>query len=163
MSAQDIRELLEEAIRVERNIASLYMLYSKAFPAHADMWRRLSMEEHNHGSMLGALRPFVESGHLTAKCLGNPDINSLKAQNQRVEEKLTLYRLYPPAMQDAYAFAVEIENSTAEINYKNLHAGQVDSKIAVVFQELGDVCSDHASTISSALNAASGDRAAPQD
>jgi hypothetical protein len=117
--------LLDEAIRHELNVSSLYFEFCQAFAEDSDFWWKLSVEEQGHAGLLRVVR----------KLLGaelEREILPLRAEeiaqsNRNLEELLEQIEHQPPSREDAFRIALGIETSTDGLIYEHALQPEEDS------------------------------------
>ena len=84
--------LFNEAIRVERNIASFYTLCAKHFKEDRVFWQTLSEEEEHHADILESGLELLLEENLFPDEILDLDIKELKATNDKLEERISQFQ-----------------------------------------------------------------------
>jgi hypothetical protein len=113
-----ITELFEESIRLERLVATLYLTYARLFSEHSEFWSKLSQEEENHAALIrSGLEQLYKFDLFPLNALA-ADINSIKENCRRIQEKIDLFKVSAPDLKSAYEFAISIENGAGESHFQ---------------------------------------------
>ncbi len=80
--------LFNEAIRVERNIASFYTLCATHFKDDQLFWQMLSEEEEHHAKILESGLELLLEQNLFPNTILDLDIEELKATNDKLEKEI---------------------------------------------------------------------------
>lgn len=132
----DLEDFIEEAIKLERNAAEIYAIFSQAIPEDADFWSGLSWEERNHASLLKTARDiFMPPDQFPSEMLP-AFIQSLIESNNWLETVRQEYIKVRPDRQTAFAVALKIEDSAGEKHFQKVMENPSDSKIVKIFQKL---------------------------
>jgi hypothetical protein len=148
MSA-DPRQLVEEAIKLEFNMAELYISFHNRFPEDASFWWDLAIEEKNHASLLVDNKQcLLDSGLFQSE---NADELLAALANTNNAMTGTLRReLQSPPLERILAFnlALRLEESAWENHFQ--HAMQITehtSDALKLLQSLNKDDKDHANRI----------------
>lgn len=96
---EELYLLLDESIKLELNIADLYMIFRNEFPEDADFWWRLTLEEKNHSALLlSSKKHFAPVCKFPTELLA-PKLPQLKDANANLAELIAQYRECPPSTQ----------------------------------------------------------------
>ena len=91
-----LSSIINEAIRLELNLAKLYLNFHLKFPDDANFWWKLTMEEENHASLLRSAREYFIPADVFPRNMLSSDLAPLVEINRRVENLLVLYQRTPP-------------------------------------------------------------------
>ncbi len=139
--------LFNEAIRVERNIASFYTLCATHFKEDQLFWQMLSEEEEHHAKILeSGLELLLEQNLFPDSILGL-DIEELKATNNKLEEKIAECKEKMPGKKEAYTYALELEQASLEFFFQQTASKKADEKALKIFDNLVGFDKDHAQRI----------------
>ena len=139
--------LFNEAIRVERNIASFYTLCATHFKDDQLFWQMLSEEEEHHAKILeSGLELLLEQNLFPDSILGL-DIEELKATNNKLEEKIAECKENVPGKKEAYTYALELEQASLEFFFQQTTSKRADEKALKIFDNLVGFDKDHAQRI----------------
>lgn len=139
--------LFNEAIRVERNIASFYTLCAKHFKEDRVFWQTLSEEEEHHADILESGLELLLEENLFPDEILDLDIKDLKAVNGRLEEKISQFQEKAPDRKEAYAYALELEQASLEFFFQQTTSKKSDEKALKIFDNLVGFDKDHAQRI----------------
>jgi hypothetical protein len=144
---EELLRVMDEAVRLEQNVADLYLVFHHAFQRDADFWWRLTFEEQGHAALIRGARGFLR------ECSGFPDegllptLQDLRECNKRITLLLQEYREKPPGREQAFSVAVELEESAGEAHFQLAMECTPSSKTQEVFQSLNRDDRDHADRI----------------
>lgn len=142
-----LTQLAEEAIRLELNIARLYLLFHDICPEDIEFWRTLVIEENNHAALIrSGIEFFVEAGFFPVEILP-PSILELHQANQKLLSLIEQYDNKPPSREEAFKIALETERSAGEIHFQRMMTKSADSRVVELFQKLNLDDKDHAKRI----------------
>ena len=150
-------ELIEESIRLEKNVAALYQLYAELFPEDADFWRQLQLEEESHARLLrDAKDAFIGRGKFPAELMAGT-VEELRQANTTVLALTEQFRSAPPSRKEACEAAILIENESGESHYTRFMDKDPESAAETVFQQLNKQDKDHERRIKEKLASMQGD------
>ncbi|GAX61133.1 hypothetical protein SCALIN_C17_0167 [Candidatus Scalindua japonica] len=139
--------LFNEAIRVERNIASFYSLCATHFEDDRLFWQMLSEEEEHHAKILESGLELLLDQNLFPDAILDLDIKELQATNNKLEEKIAECRENVPDKREAYTYAIELEQASLEFFFQQTASKKADQKALKVFDNLIGFDKDHAKRI----------------
>ncbi len=140
-----LSQLIDESIKLELNIADIYMFFYNTFPEDSEFWWKMSLEEKNHASLIKSGRDtFLDQ--FPHKLLA-PSLQKLCNTNNKLIPLLKEYREKPPSRETAFNIALDLEQSTGELHFQIAMEKQVTSGIMKIFQELNNDYKDHANRI----------------
>jgi hypothetical protein len=139
--------LFNEAIRVERNIASFYSLIATHFKDDQLFWQMLSEEEKHHAKILESGLELLLEQSLFPNAIQDLDIKELKATNDTLEEKIAECKEKAPDKKEAYSYALELEQASLEFFFQQTASGKSDEKAIKIFDNLVGFDKDHAQRI----------------
>ena len=136
MQHNQLSELIEESIRLEKNVAALYLLYAELFPEDADFWRRLHLEEESHARLIrDAKKAFVGRGKFPYELTAD-SVEELRQANAKVLALTEQFTSDPPSRKEACEAAILIENESGESHYTRFM--EKDPESAAVTLEMVD-------------------------
>jgi len=139
--------LFNEAIRVERNIASFYMLCATHFKDDQLFWQMLSEEEEHHAKILESGLELLLEQNLFPDAILDLDIKELKETNSDLEDKIAECREKAPGKREAYTYALELEQASLEFFFQQTASKRADEKATKIFDNLVGFDKDHAQRI----------------
>ena len=139
--------LFNEAIRVERNIASFYALCATHFKDDQLFWQMLSEEEEHHAKILESGLELLLEQNLFPDAILDLDIKELKETNSMLEEKIGECKERMPDKKDAYTYALELEQASLEFFFQQTVSDKADKKATKIFDNLVGFDKDHAQRI----------------
>ena len=139
--------LFNEAIRVERNIASFYTLIATHFKDDQLFWQMLSEEEEHHAKILESGLGLLLEQSLFPNAILDLDIKELKATNDKLEAKIAEYKEKGPGKEEAYSYALELEQASLEFFFQQTTSDKSDEKATKIFDNLVGFDKDHAQRI----------------
>ena len=138
-----LSSIINEAIRLELNLAKLYLNFHLKFPDDANFWWKLTMEEENHASLLRSAREYFIPADVFPRNMLSSDLDPLVEINKRLESLLVLYQQTPPSRKNAFADAIQFEQSAGESHYQHAMSLPRQSPVLKVFQELNSNDKNH--------------------
>jgi ferritin len=142
----ELNLLIEEAIRLEQNVAELYLLFHRLFPEDAQFWWRLSMEEQNHAALLKTVSQMNDTRIQIPKDILPCQLKELKNVNRLLRSAMEELASSPDRTR-AFQLAYTIENSAGELHYDKFMKYGTRSQISEVFRKLNGDDMDHAARI----------------
>ena len=139
--------LFNEAIRVERNIASFYSLCATHFREDQVFWQTLSEEEEHHAKILESGLELLLGENLFPDAILDLDIKDLKVTDDKLEEELAQFREKALDKKEAYAYALELEQASLEFFFQQATSKKSDEKALKIFDNLVGFDKDHAQRI----------------
>ena len=148
----ELKQLANEAIQLELNVAQLYKLFSDAFPQDRSFWWQLAMEEGNHAALIkSGVDYFMDQGLFPQEMLID-NLDVLRAINAELTELIEQYNNKRPSRQIAFAAALKLECSAAEAHYQNMMTCKDGPKMLELFRNLNGEDKDHAERIRTYMN-----------
>ena len=147
--SENLRRLLDEAIKLELNLSEVYLNFHHVFPEDANFWLGLSNEEKNHASLLvdGEQR-FLDSGQFPSEMVGI-SLDALVDMNSTFEGIL-IQDWKSPLIDRALIFnmALRLEESSGEIHFQYaMSETEHPSEALKLLQRLNSYDKDHADRI----------------
>lgn len=143
-----LRQLIEEAIKVELNVAEIYLGFHHRFREDAYFWWKLVLEEKNHAGLLkNGKQHFLDTGMFPDELLVT-SLEALVNANHDLERILKQEKEAPLSRASAFNLAIKLEESVGEIHFQ--HAMQKienPSEALKLFQSLNEDDKDHADRI----------------
>ncbi len=140
-------DLFNEAIRVERNIASFYTLCATYYKDDQLFWQMLSEEEEHHAKILESGLELLLEQDLFPGAILDLDIKELKATNDKLEETIAECKEKVPGKKEAYSYALELEQASLEFFFQQTTSDKSDEKATKIFDNLVGFDKDHAQRI----------------
>jgi hypothetical protein len=144
--------LFNEAIRVERNIASFYALCATHFREDQVFWQTLSEEEEHHAKILESGLELLLEENLFPDAILDLDIKDLKVTNDKLEEKIAQFQEKALNKKETYAYALELEQASLEFFFQQATSNKSDEKALEIFDNLVGFDKDHAQRIQDLIN-----------
>ncbi|MDF7801663.1 hypothetical protein P4C99_19450 [Pontiellaceae bacterium B1224] len=142
METERIEEVIEESIRLELNVASLYQIFS-TLPEDHDFWWQLYMEEKSHATLIRAARDsFLKRGWFPAALVAD-SIEDLRSSNEKIEGLIKQCKTTPPDRHEACRIAVELENEAGELHFTQFMDKEAEDALETVFQQLNRDDKEH--------------------
>lgn len=135
--------LLDESIKLELNVADLYMIFHKTFAEDADFWWQLMLEEKNHGALIRSGKEYYAPIGSFPVDLLSTTLQELKKTNTDIVAIIEQYRASPPSRETAFNVALKIEGAAGEIHFQKFMEKEPESNIAGIFQQLNRDDKDH--------------------
>jgi hypothetical protein len=127
--------IIDEAVRFERNLSSLYLQFLEAFPEDEDFWWELSIDEQRHASSLETGQKLFHDEFAREVVIA--DLDGLRQSNEDLES--TIQRLGKEPLDRAEAFQIALRF-------------ECDENEATLFELLEIGPSDPASTLVDSLH-----------
>ena len=147
-----ILNIVDEAIRLELNLAKLYLNFHLKFPGDANFWWTLTLEEENHASLLRSARDHFIPKDVFPRDMLSSDIQPLIDTNERLERLIGEHRDAPPSRKNAFNVAIRFEQSAGESHYQYAMSLPRQSKVLAVFQELNNNDKNHIERLSAYMD-----------
>ncbi len=150
--SENLTELIDESIRLEQNVADLYLGYQAAFPDDADFWWALALEEKNHAALLRSLKEhFLPLGRVPADLLAS-SLETIRETNREIRELIEKHGRITPSREEAFQTACRLEEGAAEIHFQEFMAREGSSELENIFQRLNADDKDHGKKLRAYMN-----------
>jgi hypothetical protein len=150
MDMKETLTLLHATIDLEINVSDLYLLYSRLYARDAGFWWQLSVEEKNHAALLRSAEHFIHLGKFPEDLLyGKLDV--IREYNADILERIGRHESEPVSAEEAYHYALHIEDSAAELHFQKNMLSNSDSEVMQIFQQLCGEDKNHAQRISALM------------
>ena len=138
-----LSQLIEESIKLELNVAKIYMVFCSTFPEDSDFWWKLSLEEKNHAEIIESGKgTFLLPLQIPSELLA-PSVEMLYKTNKKLSSMLEKYIKKHPSRKMAFNIALDIEQSAGEFHYQLAMEKTPTSNIMKIFQGLNKDNKDH--------------------
>ena len=146
--SDDLRQLIEEAARMELNMAKVYLSFHHRFPEDANFWWKLAIEEENHTALLrSGEQYFLDVGMFPSE-LVDTSLATLKNLNSKLESIISYEEESPLSRAAAFNLAIKLEESAGELHFQHaMHETEHPSEAVKLFQSLNAADVDHADRI----------------
>ncbi len=142
-----LAKIIDESIRLEMNVASLYEIYSSLYPEDSGLWDQLSREEVKHATIIKAGKDvLLSSGEFPGEIL-SPSLQVLHDLNVELGYLLKKFKTDVPTRKYALDIALNIENASGEVHFQRTMEYPSNSAYVSLFQKLCDDDKDHAKRI----------------
>ncbi len=145
-------ELIDEAIKVELNMSTIYEIFSTSFPDDSDFWNKLVIEEKNHASLIESAKKTLLSVDLFPSKLLAPSLEKLIDTNNKLYLLINEFKENPPSRESAFNKAIELERSAGEIHYQHAMKHLPSDEIMETIQQLNKDDKDHILRISTYMH-----------
>ena len=144
-----VQPLIEEAIKLELNVAEIYLNFYRRFHEDASFWWQLAIEEKNHAALLrNGKQNFLDTGMFPGELVGS-SLEALVNANNELKNILRQEKEAPPSSRAAaFNLALKLEVLAGEIHFQ--HAMQQTdnpSEVIKLFQGLNQDDKNHADRI----------------
>ena len=148
MSEENMRQLIEEAIKLELNVAEIYLSFHNRFPEDAGFWWKIAIEEKNHAALLrNGKQFFLDAGMFPDNLVGD-SLEALIEANNDLENIIRQEKEAPPSRAVAFNLALKLEESAGEIHFQHaMQQAKHPSEAILLFQSLNEGDKDHAERI----------------
>jgi ferritin len=144
-----LQQHLDESIKLELNLASLYTIFNDSFPEDEDFWWQLAMEERGHASLLQQEKKQPQPMQFFPENLLARDLQSLLDTNSRISGLIAEFSRCCPSRTVAFSTALELELSAGEAHFQEFLDSPAKSYSSDIFKQLNQEDRDHAERIRS--------------
>ncbi|MHC4074015.1 MAG: hypothetical protein ACYSWW_25765 [Planctomycetota bacterium] len=144
---RELSLLFDESIRLESNVADLYVMFQDMFPEDADFWRALIIEERKHGTLLKNGKAHFAPGNTFPVDLLSDTLDEMKDANTNLVKLISQYREKPLSRETAFNVAITVEQSAGEIHFQAFMDKKADSRYVELFQKMNGYDKDHENRI----------------
>ena len=146
---ENLRQLIDEAIKLELNVADIYLSFHYRFPEDAGFWWKIAIEEKNHAALLRNGKQFFLDAGMFPDELVDTSLEALVGVNNELERILQQEKGDdPPSREAALNLAIKLEELAGEIHFQNaMQQAQHPSEAIKLFQNLNEDDKDHADRI----------------
>ncbi len=102
-----VQLIIDEAIRFERNLSSLYFRLFEAFPEDGELWWELSVSEEGHASLLKSGQNLFRDEF--SREMVNADLDGLRRSNEELESMIRRLGEEPLEREEAFRAAMGFE------------------------------------------------------
>ncbi len=136
-----LSQLIDESIKLELNVAEIYMVFYNTFPEDSGFWWKMALEEKSHANLIKSGRDtFLDQ--FPSKLLA-PSVQMLYKTNNKLTSLLKEYKKTPPSRESAFNIALDIEQSPGELHFQHAMEKSFTSSVMKTFQELNKDKKDH--------------------
>jgi len=147
-----LSQLIDESIKLELNVAEIYMFFCNTFPEDSAFWRKLVLEEKKHADLIKSGKgTFLLPGQFPSKLLVS-SVQTLCETNNKLISLFKKYNGKPLSRESAFNIALDIEKSPGELQFQQAMEKPPTSSIIEVLQVLNKNCKDHADRILAYMN-----------
>lgn len=140
----EIRQFLDETIKLELNISELYRFFYVKFPEDSQFWWSLSMEEVNHASLIRTINDLIFPEGMFRMADIESETGKMRENNQSILCKLEEYHKGEPTRYEAFTYALSLENSSGELHFEMYMNKLHESRVERIFQKLNGEDKNHA-------------------
>jgi hypothetical protein len=138
---------LDESIKLELNLATLYTIFHDSFAEDEDFWWELAMEERGHASLLQQEKKQPQQREFFPENLLAKDLQSIIDTNTRIIQLISNYNEKAPSRGDALQTAHDLEMAAGESHFQQFLDSPTNSPAANIFKQLNQEDCDHAARI----------------
>jgi hypothetical protein len=151
--SETLRQLVKETIKLELNVAKLYLSFHNRFPEDADFWWRIAIEEKHHAALLrSGEQYFLDAGEFPSELVAT-SLTAIINFNSELESMLKQKGEAPQSREFAFNFALQLEESAGEIQFQHaMQETEYSSEALKLFQRLNEGDIDHADRIRSYMH-----------
>ena len=113
-----VQLIVDQAIRFERNLSSLYFQFFEAFPEDGELWWELSVSEEGHASLLESGQKLFHDEF--ARDMVSADLDGLRRSNEDLESMIRRLGAEPLDRVEAFRVAIGSEGDDNERTLFNL-------------------------------------------
>lgn len=146
--SENLKQLIEEAIKLELNVAEIYLSFHYRFPEDANFWWKIAIEEKNHAALLkNGKQFFLDAGMFPSELVGD-SLEALVDANNKLENILRQEKEAHPPRAAALNLAIKLEELAGEVHFQNaMQKAKYPSEAIQLFQSLNEDDKDHANRI----------------
>ena len=147
--AIEVQPLIEEAIKLELNVAEIYLSFHHRFHEDASFWWQLAIEEKIHAALLrNGKHSFLGIGIFPGELVGNSLEALINANNELKTILRQMKRDDLLSRATAFNLAIKLEELTGEIHFQHaMQQTEPSSETLRLFQNLNKDDKDHANRI----------------
>ena len=148
LMSENLKQLIEEAIKLELNVAETYLSFHHRFPEDAGFWWKIAIEEKNHAALLkNGKQHFLDAGMFPSELVGD-SLEALINANNDLKNILRHEEESPPSRAAALNLALKLEELAGEIHFQHaMQQAEHPSEAIKLFQSLNEDDKDHAERI----------------
>ncbi len=144
---EKLSKLIDESIKVELNVAKIYMFFCDTFSEDSDFWWKLGLEERNHADLIKSGKGIsILTPEFPIELLV-PSVEMLFETNNKLISMLKEYRKKLPSREKAFNIALDIEQSASELHFQLAMEKPHTSAIMEIFHKLNKEDKDHTDRI----------------
>lgn len=143
MDPKDLEQLIDESIRLELNVATLYRVFSEKLAPDRDFWWDLHLEERSHATLLRAAKDSFMKRDQFPDGLIAQSLSDLATANARITEEILNSRNSVFTREEACNLAIALENEVGESHYSLFMEKDAATSVESVFQQLNREDKDH--------------------
>lgn len=147
MTNNKFKQIAEEAVLLEENVAALYRIFRDNIPVDGLFWDELAHEEDSHALLINGTKDFIEESPSLRQMIPS-SLEEIQDANNHVKKLIAQYSATPPSRQEALKAAAELEQSAGEMHYQRAMEMSSDSKMLTLFQNLNNDDMNHLRRIS---------------
>jgi len=142
--AVNLKMFIEEAVQLELNVSSLYMLFHENFPDDRTFWWDLALEEKNHASIIRSAEMIAEAVEEFPVGIMPASQQELEKANAYIRSLIERFTQNPPLRSDAFNTAYKLEHSAGELHFQNYMNKTFGSSMEELFKKLNQEDKNHA-------------------
>ena len=148
MNEGNLRQLIDEAIKLELNVAEIYLSFHHRFPEDAGFWWKIAIEEKNHAALLrNGKQFFLDAGMFPDDIVGD-SLEALIKANNDLGSIIRQEKEAPPSRGVALNLALKLEELAGEIHFQHaMQQAKHPSEAIKLFQSLNEDDKNHAARI----------------
>lgn len=144
---EKLEKIIDESIKLEKNVAALYTIFSVSFTEDSEFWKALALEEIKHASLImEGRKSFLIRGEFPRDLLASK-IEMLIITNNKLVSLIKEYSKNSPSRATAFHVALEVESSAGEVHFQQAMENPPKSELMAIFQHLNRDDKDHAHRI----------------
>lgn len=147
--SESMKQLIEEAIKLELNMADIYVSFHDRFPEDAGFWWGLAVEEKKHASLIMHCKQHLLNSELFPSETIDESLAAIIKINNTMEGILRQEAGSPPPDRAiAFRLALELEESAGEIHFQHaVQKTEQTSDALKLLQSLNKDDKDHADRV----------------
>ena len=140
---KQLGQIIEESIKLERNVGELYSVFGQTFKEDAPFWEKLAGEEKNHANLIGKVGELDFITHRIIPDMLSAKLHEIRKTNKSIESFIEEYKTNPPSRENAFILALKLENSATEIHYQEFMDIDDSNPLIQTFQNLNAEDKNH--------------------
>ena len=132
----DLQKMIDESIKLELNVADIYLFFKENFEQDEAFWWKLVVEEEHHAALIRSGKMYFDPVDQFPQELLTTTLEELTKTNKVCISYLEKFRQKTPTREEAFNLALVFEGSAGEIHFQNFMIKHSDSEINKIFQQL---------------------------
>jgi len=132
----EFEKIINASILLEKNIASIYLIFKETFDEDAGFWWKLVLEEEHHAALIKSAKVYFAPTDQFPQEMITSTFEELQKANNICQSCIDKYKVEPPTREAAFNLGLVLESSAGEIHFQKFMIEHSDSEITKIFQQL---------------------------